>query len=543
METADSLAPDGATPELDPFTARLAETRALSDAPSEYEPDPDFDAARAKILAALAYATTDAGNAEFFVHLYGDLVRYDHARRRWLYWDSHRWRPDMDAAVHRMAFQSVRTRGAAVVFGADGASESHREKHSKNAIRSEARSKLDSLLALARTMKPVADDGQGWDTTPGVLGTPNGVVDMRTGELRDGRPEDRITMTTGVAYDPTATCPRWEQHLLEVLEDPAVVPFLQKLFGYSLTAEGVLHLLVFLMGTGRNGKGVTIRTAEHVLGDYAQVISAHAFAEERRNAHSTEVADLELSRFAYCEELGGGKLNTERLKDLSGGGMKKARRMREDTRAFPQTWQLWFTTNGLPRSDDNSWGFWERVIALDFPRQFVGADADPLLDEKLRAEGPGILAWMVRGAVAWYRDGLGEYPAAVVAKTAEYREDLDPLEPLIQSGYLLRCEPEVWTPTVVLFAAYREYAQVTCILPEYYWTERGLGTRLSDQYRRERHQVETTEGKKQLRGFHGIRPGYLASEALRTASWVISEDGKSTSAEVVPGLSEPEGST
>lgn len=473
-------------------------------------------------------ARSDAGNAEFFTYLYGSLVRYDHSRNRWLVWDSHRWRPDDDANVYRMALESVRARLAAVVEGVADADE--RKKLAKFAIGSESRPRQDALLALARTMVPIADSGKGWDETPGLLGVPNGVVDLRTGELRDGHPEDRITMSTGIDYDPTATCPRWDRFLLEVLEDEDVARYLQRLVGYSLTAEAKLHLLIFLMGVGRNGKGTFIRLLERALGDYAQVISSHAFAAERRNAHSTEVADLELSRFAYCEELGDGTLNAERLKDLSGGGTKVARKMRENTRQFRQTWQLWFTTNKLPKSDDNTWGFWSRLVAIAFPNQFKAED-EPTLEETLADELPGILAWAVRGSVEWYRDGLGETPVAVIEKTAEYREDMDPVEPIIQRGYFARCDDDIWTPTETLFLAYKEYAETAGILPEYrLQSETSLGKRLSDQYRGKRRKVALADGsKRQFHGFHGIRVGNVATEAIRGwTSWTVEPDGKTT---------------
>ena len=55
-----------------------------------------------------------------------------------------------------------------------------------------------------------------------VAGAPNGVISLKTGELRDGDPDDRITMQLGVEYDPDATCPRWEAFVQEVLDDEAL---------------------------------------------------------------------------------------------------------------------------------------------------------------------------------------------------------------------------------------------------------------------------------------------------------------------------------
>ena len=464
---------------------------------------------------------TDTGNAEQFIDGYADLVRFDHARRRWLVWDTHRWRPDSDAAVHRMAIQSIRNRRKVALqlidsLGPWDANEDAEITEARGrakravawALRCESRTSLENLLTIASRLQPIADAGKGWDETPGLLGVPNGVVDLRTGILRDGHPDDRITMCTGVDYDPLAECPMWESFLAEVLDDLDTVAYVQRMCGYSVTAEAVLHLLIFLMGTGRNGKGTFFRVLHRILGDYALLVDGGAFAEGRRNAHSTEVADLEGSRFAYCEELGDGQINADRLKDFSGGGMKKARKMRQDTRTFPQTWQLWGSTNGLPRTTDDSWGWWGRIRAIEFPHTYIGDRADPELESKLLAEAEGILAWIVRGAVAFYEGGMSEgpIPASVVEKTEQYRDDTDRLAPLFEAGYFVRCEDEVWTPMITLYAVYTMYAVARGIPENRRWSETTLGTLLSAQHTKKRPQVEAMRGvHKKLSGYHGIR--------------------------------------
>jgi putative DNA primase/helicase len=441
---------------------------------------------------------TDAGNAEAFARDLGDLVRYDHARGRWLIWDSHRWRPDGDATVYRLALRCARNR---LDEAHDPAfDDEERKKRASWAIASESRLRLDAMLGLARTVKPIADDGEGWDSTPGLLGAPNGVVDLRTGELRDGRPEDRITKQAGVDYDPGAGCPRWERFLLEVLGDAETVAYVKRLAGYALTGEATEDRLVFLMGVGGNGKTTLIEELSAVAGDYAQGVSPIALLSDNRSSHSTELADLEGSRLATCEELGDARLNAERIKLVSGGGRVTARRMRRDTITFPVTWQLFFSTNGLPRADDNSWSFWRRVVAVDFPNVFT-ADADPGLTDALRDERAGILRWAVEGAVAFYRDGLGELPAAVAEKTAEYREDVDPLEAVFEAGYLI-ADPGTFTSTADLYQAYLQWAQAVGVL--FPVGEDRFAKDLAGRFTRKR--MNAPNGGK-VRGFVGVAAG------------------------------------
>lgn len=454
----------------------------------------------ASIASLAQYRLSDAGNAEAFVEMFGDFVRYDHTRNRWLVWDLHRWRADNDAAVFRMALDTARTRHRAAEVGLLTSKE--REELSKHAIRSESHPRLKAMLALARTMAPVADPGEDWDTVPGLVGAPNGVIDLRFGKLRDGRPEDRITMQVGVSFEPDAKCPRWEKFLLEVLGDPTVVSFVKRLAGYSLTGAASLDFLVFLMGVGSNGKTTLLDLLSRAGGDYSREIGATAFLQSRLPLHTTEVADLDGSRLATCEELGDAQLNANRLKQLSGGGRITARKMRENTTTFPQTWTLWFTTNGLPRADDNSWAFWRRVVAIDFPKVF-GANDDPSLEEDLRAELPGILNWMVEGARAFYKQGgVGDFPEAVREKTAEYREDVDPMESVFESGYLV-AESGSWAATADLYCAYQRWAEKNGVPQDRQYGRDGFAKALSGRYPRRREWIDGVK----MRGFSGVRVG------------------------------------
>ena len=182
-----------------------------------------------------SYPFTDAGNAEYFAALHGDRLRFDHQLSKWLEWEPPIWRPDADASVRRLAKDAMRARyhDAGKIEDAD-----ELKKAANWAIQSENRTRLEALLYLAQAEPPIADPGQTWDTDPYLLACPNGVVDLKTGTLRPGRQGDRLTMRAGVAYDPTATCPRWASFLEEVMGGRTnLVDYLQRVVGYMLTGD------------------------------------------------------------------------------------------------------------------------------------------------------------------------------------------------------------------------------------------------------------------------------------------------------------------
>ena len=158
---------------------------------------------------------TEAGAAERFARLHSDDLRYDHRRGRWLLWQGHRWVPDQDAAITRRALAFTRDWQRRSVEIAD---RERREATFKAAVRLERRDALVSMLKFAADLRPIADDGEGWDHDPWVLGTPGGVIDLTTGTLRPGRREDKITMATGVTFDPEARSDRWAAALRAILQ-------------------------------------------------------------------------------------------------------------------------------------------------------------------------------------------------------------------------------------------------------------------------------------------------------------------------------------
>src|SRR5208337_196640 len=75
---------------------------------------------------------------------------------------------------------------------------------------------------------------------------------------------------------------------------------------------------------------------------------------------------------------------------------------------------------------DHTESFWRRLVLIPFERKFSGTAGDrkDLHEVLLQKEGPGILAWAVRGCLAWQRDGLRLPPSVIEARRA-YREDTD----------------------------------------------------------------------------------------------------------------------
>lgn len=410
-------------------------------------------------VAAIApggFALSDAGNAELFAHLYGDKVRWDHRTNTWLIWDKHRWIPDQDGQVVRWAIAAARERAktaidmepavAKMVFGWSKSSENARG--------------IEGMHKVAKATFPISDGGGGWDANPMLLGCENGVLNLTDGKLRPGKPEDRITMSTGLDYDPAATCDDWEQFVLGWFEgDTEMVAYMQRVAGYALTGSTREEIFFLAYGSGGNGKSKFFLGLKLISGDYYTNIASDTIKRKPGGVenHPAELAAVAGKRIVTCSEMPvGATLNDDRVKSLVGGDTQTARFMRGNPFTFQPVAKLFLMTNDLPKIDDLSEGFWRRLHMNGFLHTFEGAERDLLVEEKIKAEAQGILAWAVRGCIDWHKRGL-QPPAKVLLGTLNYRNASDPLADFISECCIteatVRCSQAEFYKAYVAWAA------------------------------------------------------------------------------------------
>lgn len=420
---------------------------------------------------------TEAGAAERFARLHGDDVRYDHRRSRWLVWAGHRWVPDADAAVTRIGLDFARAWQREAL---DIPTPKQREATIRHAIALERRDRLESLLRFAEALRPIADAGDRWDVDPWLLGVPNGVVDLRTGELRPGLRGDRITMSTAVAYDPAATCPRWDRFITEIFGDDLELPhYVQKCVGYSLTGLTTEQVLFFLHGAGSNGKGVLTNTLRHVLGDYGHALAFAAIEHDPRpGAASNELAALLGRRFVVSSETSEGRrLDEGRVKWLTGSDPIRARFLYTESFEFVPAAKFWLAANHKPIVRDDSMGFWRRLRLIPFSQTFP---IDQTLAATLTEEGAGILAWAIRGCLTWQRETLDPPPAVVIDATRQYREDSDTLGSFIAEA--VDVDPASSVGAAELYQHYRSWADRNGLTERERLTANAFGRKVGERF-------------------------------------------------------------
>jgi putative DNA primase/helicase len=395
---------------------------------------------------------TDAGNAELFAALFRDRLRFDHARHRWLWYAEYWWTTDADGGIMRLAKQAVRSR---LKNSATIGDDKTLKKEMQWALQSESLPRLQAMLTLAQSEKPLADDGRKWDSDSWLLGVANGVVDLKATRLRPGKPGDLITLHTGIPFDPDAKCPRWDRFLEEIFDgDPDLISYINRAVGYSLTGDTSEQCFFCCHGEGANGKSTFLNAIRYIVGDYACNLPFSAFELAARSTIPNDIATLPGRRFVTAIETDeSAVLNTARIKALTGGDPITARLLYRDLFTFIPVAKFWLAFNHRPDVADDSHGFWRRVHLIPFNRQF-DPDAEPDLPDKFRAEAQGIMAWAIRGCLEWRTEGLAP-PSSVLQATNAYRQDSDPLRNFVADRCILH--PDAQISVASLWSEYIEW--------------------------------------------------------------------------------------
>jgi putative DNA primase/helicase len=230
------------------------------------------------------------------------------------------------------------------------------------------------------------------------------------------------------------------------------------------------------------------------------------------NAINTDLSDLQGRRFVSSSEVGQGqRLSLSRVKYLTGLGQIKARRLRENMITFKPTYKIFLDCNHRPVIADPNDAIWNRIKCIPFKVEIREPEKDEHLPAKLRTELPGILRWIIEGAVRYHREGLSELPDVSVA-TEQYRQESDRLREFFEDRCIFAPTDDAaswkregyWVPVSELYATYTSWAVDTG--NKYPLVKDTFDERLLKLGRkRDRVRPDGGRGSKQIRVWLGIR--------------------------------------
>lgn len=289
--------------------------------------------------------------------------------------------------------------------------------------------------------------------------------------LREQRPEDYCTKATTVNPDLNADCPLWRVFLLRIMGgDEDMVDYLQRICGYCCTGVTDEHVLFFLHGTGANGKSTFAGVLLGILGigpsGYAAVAPIDTFLAANTDQHPTDMAMMRGARLVVAHETEEHRAwAIAKIKRLTGGDPISARFMRQDFFTYVPQFKVMILGNHKPSLNSIDEATRRRFHLIPFAVTIPEDQRDHELVEKLKAEYPAILGWMLRGCEMWRSIGLAP-PANVLAASANYFADEDTI-----GSWIAECcdtGKSFYDTAMCLYPSWRRWAEAHGEMPGKY---------------------------------------------------------------------------
>lgn len=325
----------------------------------------------------------------------------------WYRWDGRRWEREQTKLAWKLARDVCREIANGIPNVNLG-----RKVSSRNTVY--------AAVSLAETDRRVAMMMSDFDRDAWRLNTPDGIVELKSGQLE---PHDRLQLMTKIAgAGPIAAgdCPTFKRYLEESTGgDEALQKYLQRVAGYCLTGSIEEHCILFFYGPGGSGKSTFLLVLQDLLGDYAVNAAMQTFVVSQGQRHETELAHLCAARVVTASEIETGmRWDEAKLKAISGGDKITARYMRGDFFTFEPQFKLILAGNHRPRMRSADDAMRRRMQVVPFTHKPLTVDKQ--LREKLRGELGAILRWAIEGEAERRRLGGLNPPRAVIDATNEY---------------------------------------------------------------------------------------------------------------------------
>ena len=358
------------------------------------------------------------------------------------------------------------------------------------------------LLAAAR-----------WERPEGA--TCEEVIKARRSWCGPARPDLLPTRCAKVTYDAEAECPAWLAFIALLFPDPAHRAYVQRCLGYLLSGENGLAAIFLAEGGGGNGKSVLFAVLRFILGKLVEDVKVEAFLETRpRDANDASPAEVEMRgtrAILASEPSARAVLDMPYLKALTGGEERASRQLHG--REFHWTPRMVpiLLLNTRPKLKDADRGVARRLHILPFTVDLTALPPEQRREREdvlaeLRAEGPGILNWLIDGWRDYRARGDLGMPADIEAARDEYVASADPVGRFLAEMCVR--DPSGRIPRPELWEAYQTW-----------WEETGATAQLWSKFEVFRRMREKGYGEKPVKGtryFAGLRWAADTSTATDT---------------------------
>lgn len=282
------------------------------------------------------------------------------------------------------------------------------------------------LSSFVNTLRGVVEQRDAFKKRQPVIHFANGMLELENQPPRmmSFHPDYHSRNICPIAFDPEAECPRFINELLRTALNEDDISLLQRWAGSVLLGKNPAQRVLLLVGTAGGGKSTLIEVIEKVIGEQnvAQLRTKHLNKQ------------FELFRFLGKTLLAGKDVNAaflsedgaEVIKALVGNDLLDAEKKRgNEPFQLRGNFNVAITCNSKLRVRlEGDTGAWERrLMIINYDKPKPKERITEFADKLIRAEGPGILNWMIEGAIQYLHetDTTGDL---VLSKAQSDRVDL-----------------------------------------------------------------------------------------------------------------------
>jgi P4 family phage/plasmid primase-like protien len=304
--------------------------------------------------------------------------------------------------------------------------------------------------------KPENWAGETLNKARDILPVMNGVLELRTGNLRPYEMEDYLTYKIPIDYTPKAPVDNQIKFFNDVLHnDEEAIKYIHYFLGYCLTGETSLQKALILEGSedGANGKSVLMDCMLAILGkDLYSTLNRKAITlTEGQNNDS--LYDARFSRIVCIPEMNknGNNIDEGLIKNITGDDeVNVSAKFKNNIRFHPQ-FKVCMPLNEMFAVPASSGAVWRRLIVMPFKVRFLSKDNpdwdDELADQKLilerddkfakelKADKEGWLNWLVQGSIKFYNNPDQEPPRSLQEHMIKIQEENDSYLSYINNAY------------------------------------------------------------------------------------------------------------
>lgn len=366
----------------------------------------------------------------------------------WMNWAGTNWNSDMNGSRTR---EIVKQQLEAIYEGIKSTGDTDTINKARTLL---SAGKVNATMGLIESDQILRADVAEFDLIKEILNVTNGTLDLQTLDLDRHEPTDLLTKVAKPAYDPTATCPHFDE-LLRATMPADHATFVLRLFGYALLGNPVEQVFAIFSGMGANGKSTLLNAVANALGDYSTNVEPSSFIKQKNERVRNDLARLKGARLVSTSELATGEiLDAALVKRFTGGDNITARALYKEYFEFQAEFVVFMTTNALPVIDGGDAALGRRIIIVPFRNVIPEGERDRHLPRKLEEEASGILNRLLEGLAEYRRVGL-DIPYDLKAEAAQFCVSSDMLAIFIEE----ECEsdPDATVRAQILYFRYQTW--------------------------------------------------------------------------------------